>query len=75
MPVVNDLLTGDRAGGSRVFLHLNRHATEICVPCKHILRFRDLSISAARSLGSNKKLIPSMPRVPKSRACRACQIL
>ena len=61
-------------GGPRVFLHSNWHATEICMPCKHILRFRDLPTSVARSLGSNKKLIPSMPRVPKSPACRSCQI-
>ena len=52
MPIVNDLLTGDRGAGPRVFLHLNSqwHATEICMPCKHILRFRDLPTSAARSL-------------------------
>ena len=74
MPIVNDLLTGNSGGGPRVLLRLNWHATEICMPCKHILRFRDLPNSAARSLGSNKKLIPSMPRVPKSPACRACQI-
>ena len=74
MPIVNDLLTGNRGGGLRVFLHLNWHATEISMPCKHILRFRDLPTSATRSLGSNKKLIPSMPHVPKSPACRACQI-
>ena len=78
MPIVNDLLTGSRRGGPRVFLHLNWHAAEICMPYKsykNILRFRDLSTSVARSLGSNKKLIPSMPRVSKSPACRACQIL
>ena len=74
MPTVNDLLTGNKRGGPRVFLHLNWHASEICMPCKHILRFRDLPTSAARSLGSNKKLIPSMPHVPKSPACRSCQI-
>ena len=74
MPIVHDLLTGNRGGGPRVFLHLNWHATEICMPCKHILSFRDLPTSAARSLGSNEKLIPSMPRVPKSPACRARQI-
>ena len=28
----------------------------------------------ARSLGSNKKFIPSMPRVPKSPVYRVCQI-
>ena len=67
MPIVNVLLTGNRGGGPRVFLHLNWHATEICMPCKHILRFRDLPTSTARSLGSNKKLIPSMPCVPNFR--------
>ena len=70
MPIVNDLLTGNRGGNPRVFLHLNWHATEICMPCKHILRFRDLPTSATKSLGSNKKLIPSMPRLPKSPACQ-----
>ena len=75
MPIVNDLLTGSRGGGPRVFLHLNWHAAEICMPYEHILRFHDLPTSVERSLGSNKKLIPSMPRVPKSPACRACQIL
>ena len=74
MPTVNDLLTGNKRSGPRVFLHLNWHASEICMPCKHILRFRDLPTSAARSLGSNKKLIPSMPHVPKSPAYRSCQI-
>ena len=51
MPIVNDLLTGNRGGGPRVFLHLNSqwHATEICISRKHILRFRDLPTSAARS--------------------------
>ena len=61
MPIVNDLLTGNRGGDPRVFLHLNLHAREICMPCKHILRFCDLLTSAARSLGSNKKFIPNMP--------------
>ena len=75
MPIVKDLLTGNRGGGRRVFLHWNWHATEIRMPCKHILRFRDLLTRVARSLASNKKFIPSMPRVPKSAACRACQIL
>ena len=75
MPIVNDLLTGDKGGGPRVFLHLNWHATEICMPCKYMLRFRDPRTSAARRLGSKKKLIPSMPRVPKSPACQAYQIL
>ena len=75
MPIVNDLLTGNRGTDARVFLHLNWHATEICMPFKHILRFRDLLTSAARSLGSNKEFIPSMSCVPKSPACRACQIL
>ena len=65
MPIVNDLLTGDRGDGFRVF----------CMRCKHILRFRDRLIRATRSLGSSKKLIPSMPRGPKSLACQACQIL
>ena len=51
MPIVNDLLTGDRGDGLRVF----------CMRCKHILRFRDRLIRATRSLGSSKKLIPSMP--------------
>ena len=55
MPIVNDLLTGNRGGGSRVFLHLNWHATDLCMLCKHILRFRDLLTSGARSLGSNTK--------------------
>ena len=73
MPIVNDLLTSNRGGGPRVFLHLNWHATEICMPCKRILMFHDLPTSAARNLGSNNKLIPNMPRVPKSTACRACQ--
>ena len=62
MPIVNDLLAGNRGGGPRVSLHLNWHATEILTPCKHILRFRDLPTSAVRRLGSNKKLIPSMLR-------------
>ena len=75
MPIVNDLLTGDRGDGLRVFLNLKLHAAEICMPCKHILRFRDLLIRATRSLGSNKKFIPSTSRVPKSLACQACQIL
>ena len=48
MPIVNDLLTGNRGGGPRVFLHLNWHATEIFMPCKHILRFRDHPTSAVR---------------------------
>ena len=61
MPIVNDLLTGDSGDGLRVFLNLNWHATEICMRCKHILRFRDLLIRATRSLGSSKKFIPSMP--------------
>ena len=74
MPIVNDLLTGNRWGAHRVFLHLNWHATEISMPCKHILRFRDLPTGAKKYVGSNKKLIPSMPRVPKSPACRTCQI-
>ena len=73
MPIVNDLLSGNRGGEPRVFLHLNWHATEICMPCKHILRFRYLPTSAARGLGANKKLISSMPRMPKSLAGRACQ--
>ena len=73
MPIVNDLLTGNRGGGSRVFLHLHWHTTEICMPCKHILRFRDLPTRAARSLGSNKNLA-CMLRVPKSSARWACQI-
>ena len=47
MPIVNDLLTGNRGGGPRVFLYLNWHATEICIPYKHILRFRDLPTSVA----------------------------
>ena len=47
MSIVNDLLTGNRGGGPRVS---QWHATEICMPCKHILRFRDLPTSAARSL-------------------------
>ena len=42
MPIVNDLLTGNRGGGPRMFLHLNWHATELYMLCKHILRFRDL---------------------------------
>ena len=74
MPIVNDLLPGNRGGGPRVFLHLNWYATEICMPCKHILRFRDLLTRTARSLGSNKKFIPSMPHVPKSAVYRVCQI-
>ena len=73
MPIVNDLLTGNRGGGPRVVLHLNWHTREICMPYKHILRLRKLPTSVARSLGCNKKLIPSMPRVPKFGACRACQ--
>ena len=73
MPIVNDLLTGNRGSGPRVFSHLNWHAKEIFMPCKHILRFRDLPTSAVRRLGSNKKLIPSMPRVLKSLICRAYQ--
>ena len=32
MPIVNDLLTGNRGGGLRVFLHLNWHATGIACP-------------------------------------------
>ena len=32
MPIVNDLLTGNRGGGPRVFFYLNWHATEICMP-------------------------------------------
>ena len=64
MLIVNDLLIGNRGGSPRVFLHLNWHATEICMPSNQILRFRDLPTSAARSQGSNKKLMPSMPRVP-----------
>ena len=74
MPIANDLLTGNRGGGPRVFLHLNRHATEICMPCRQILNFRDLLTRVARSLGSNEKFIPNMPLVPKSPACRAGQI-
>ena len=70
MPIVNDLLTGNRWVGPSVFLHLNWHATEICMPYKNILRFRDLPTSVARSLGSNKKLIKSMSWVPKSSACQ-----
>ena len=68
MPIVNDLLTGNRGGGPRVSLHLNWHATEIFMPSKHILRFRDLSTRAVRRLGSNKKLIAcsDMPGMPKS---------
>lgn len=58
--------TGDRRDGLRVFLHLNWNATEICMPCRHILRFQDPLTRAARSLGSSKKFIPSMPRMPKS---------
>ena len=50
------------------------YAAEICMPCKHILRFRDLLTRTARSVGSNKKFIPSMPRVPKSPVYRVCQI-
>ena len=73
MPIVNDLLTGNRGTDARVFLHLNWHATEICTPFKHILRFRDLLTSAERSLGSNKEFIPSMSCVQKSPACRACR--
>ena len=56
MPIVNDLLTGNRRAGPRVFLHLNWHATEICMPCKYILRFRHLPTSAASRLACNKKL-------------------
>ena len=70
----HDLLTGNRGRGPRAFLHLNRHATEICMPCKHIWNFRDHLTRAARSLGSNEKSIPNMPRVPKSPVCRAGQI-
>ena len=70
MPIVNDLLTGNRWVGPRVFLHLNWHATEICMSYKNILRFRDLPTSVARSLGSNKKLIKSISWVPKSSACQ-----
>ena len=57
-----------------MFLHLNGYPTEICMPCKHILRFRDLLTRTAGSLGSNKKFIPSMPCVPKSLVYRVCQI-
>ena len=32
MPVVNDLLSGNRGGGPRVFFYLNWHVTEICMP-------------------------------------------
>ena len=32
MPIVNDLRTGSRGGGLRVFLHLNWHATGIACP-------------------------------------------
>ena len=38
MLIVNDLLIGNRRGRSRVFLPSNWHATEICMPSKHILR-------------------------------------
>ena len=55
MPIVNDLLTGNRGGGPRVVLHWNWHATEFRMPCKHNLRFCDLLTQAARGLGSSNK--------------------
>ena len=51
---------------------LNWYVTEICMPCKRILRFRDLLTRTARSLGSNKKFIPS--DWIRFYACYACSI-
>ena len=51
---------------------LNWYVTEICMPCKRILRFRDLLTRIARSLGSKKKFIPS--DWIRFYACYACSI-
>ena len=49
MPIVNDLLTGNRGGGPRVVLHWNWHATEFCMPCRRWWRRNLPKICATRS--------------------------